>query len=330
MLSRIVIESMRAKSYDYYNTVEGKMKLMKMKRTVRYLKKSSGLYLLLLPSVIALILFNFIPMYGVLMAFQDYHPVKGIWGSDWVGLDNFIQYFQSYQFGRTLWNTLTISMLGIFLSFPLPILLALMCNQMRTKIYKKFFQVATYLPHFISTVVMGGMIILFLSPSQGVIARLLGYLGVAFPNVMGNPQAFPWIYVLTELWQHLGWDSILYIAALSSVDPSYYEAAALDGASKFQMIRYIDIPSILPTVCIQLILRSGAILSVGFEKILLLQNNMNLAGSEVISTYVYKIGIVGGQYGLSSAVGLFNTVVGMIMLIIVNKIVAKMQGTSLF
>lgn len=303
---------------------------MKKKKTMLYLKKSSGLYLLLLPSVIALILFNFVPMYGVLMAFQDYHPVKGIWGSTWVGLDNFIQYFQSYQFGRTLWNTFAISMLGILLSFPLPIFLALMCNQMRAKMYKKFFQVATYLPHFISTVVMCGMIILFLSPSQGVIARLLRYIGVTLPNVMGSAQAFPWIYVLTELWQHLGWDSILYIAALSAIDPSFYEAAALDGASKFQMIRYIDIPSILPTVCIQLILRSGAILSVGFEKILLLQNNMNLGGSEVISTYVYKLGIVGGQYGLSSAIGLFNTLAGMIMLLIVNKIVAKMQGTSLF
>ena len=306
------------------------MNLMKKKKTMLYLKKSSGLYLLLLPSVIALILFNFIPMYGVLIAFQDYNPTKGIWGSTWVGLANFIQYFQSYQFGRTLWNTFAISMLGILLSFPLPILLALMCNQMRAKASKKFFQTATYLPHFISTVVMAGMIILFLSPSQGVIARLFGYIGVAFPNVMGNAKAFPWIYVLTELWQHLGWDSILYIAALSSIDPSFYEAAALDGASKFQMIRYIDIPSIMPTVCIQLILRSGAILSVGFEKILLLQNNMNLAGSEVISTYVYKLGIVGGQYGLSSAIGLFNTLVGMIMLLIVNKIVAKMQGTSLF
>ncbi len=303
---------------------------MKKKKTWLYLKKSSGLYLLLLPSVISLILFNFIPMYGVLMAFQDHNPVKGIWGSEWVGFDNFIQYFQSFQFGRTLWNTFYISILGILLSFPLPILLALMCNQMRAKAYKKFFQVSTYLPHFISTVVMCGMIILFLSPSQGIIARLLKYIGVTFPNVMGSATAFPWIYVLTELWQHLGWDSILYIAALSAIDPSFYEAAALDGASKFQMIRHIDVPSILPTVCIQLILRSGAILSVGFEKILLLQNNMNLPGSEVISTYVYKLGIVGGQYGLSSAIGLFNTMVGMITLLIVNKIVAKMQGTSLF
>lgn len=300
-----------------------------MKKSVKF-KRSFGLYFLLLPSVIALILFNFIPMYGVLMAFENYNPVKGIWGSTWVGLDNFIQYFKSYQFGKTLWNTFYISMLGILLSFPLPILLALMCNQMRAKMYKKFFQVSTYLPHFISTVVMCGMILLFTSPERGIIAKLLSYIGVTFPNVMGSAKAFPWVYVITELWQHLGWDSILYIAALSAIDPTFYEAAKLDGATKFQMIRYIDIPSILPTVCIQLILRSGSILSVGYEKILLLQNNLNMAGSEVISTYVYKMGIVSGQYGLSAAIGLFNTLVGMIMLLIVNKIVAKLQGTSMF
>lgn len=265
-----------------------------MKNSIKF-KRSLGLYFLLLPSIIALILFNFIPMYGVLMAFENYNPVKGIWGSTWVGLDNFIQYFKSYQFGKTLWNTFYISMLGILLSFPLPILLALMCNQMRAKMYKKFFQVSTYLPHFISTVVMCGMILLFTSPERGIIAKLLSYIGVTFPNVMGSAKAFPWVYVITELWQHLGWDSILYIAALSSIDPTFYEAAKLDGATKLQMIRYIDIPSILPTVCIQLILRSGSILSVGYEKILLLQNNLNMSGSEVISTYVYKMGIVGGQ-----------------------------------
>lgn len=294
------------------------------------LKKSSGLYLLLLPSVIALIMFNYIPMYGILMAFQDYNPTLGIWGSKWVGFDNFINYFQSWQFESTIRNTFVISVLNILITFPLPILLALMCNQMRARKYKKFFQVSTYLPHFISTVVMCGMIILFTSPSRGIIAQLLKMIGVAFPNVMGSATAFPWIYALTELWQHLGWDSILYIAALSAIDPTYYEAAALDGASKFQMIRYIDIPFILPVVCIQLILRSGGILSVGFEKTLLLQNSMNLAGSEVISTYVYKLGILGGQYGQSAAIGLFNTLVGMTMLLIVNKIVAKIQGTSLF
>lgn len=294
------------------------------------IKKSSGLYLLLLPSVIALIMFNYIPMYGILMAFQDYNPTLGIWGSKWVGLDNFIHYFQSWQFKSTITNTFVISILNILITFPLPILLALMCNQMRAKLYKKFFQVSTYLPHFISTVVMCGMIILFTSPSRGIIAQLLKLIGVSFPNVMGSATAFPWIYALTELWQHLGWDSILYIAALSSIDPTFYEAASLDGASKFQKIRYIDIPSILPVICIQLILRSGGILSVGFEKTLLLQNSMNLAGSEVISTYVYKLGILGGQYGLSAAIGLFNTLVGMTMLLIVNKIVAKIQGTSLF
>lgn len=303
---------------------------MKKGRTLLNLKRSSGLYLLLLPSVVSLILFNFVPMYGVLAAFEDYDPVKGVLGSQWVWFDNFKQYFDSYQFGRTLRNTLTISLMGTFISFPLPILLALMCNQMRSKKFKKVFQTTTNMPHFISTVVMCGMIILFTSPETGILAKLLGYIGVAFPNVMASAAAFPWLYVLTELWQHLGWDSILYTASLSTVDPALYEAASMDGASKWQMIRHIDIPSILPTVCIQLILRSGAILSVGYEKIFLLQNNLNLETSEVISTYVYKLGIVSGQYGLSSAIGLFNTMVGMILLLIVNKIVAKLQGTSMF
>lgn len=319
------------KGIERMKKVQNQM-LQPTKKTKMFVKlsKSTGLYLLLLPSVISLILFNYIPMYGVLMAFQDYNPTLGIWGSKWVGFDNFIHYFQSWQFGKTIYNTFIISILNIVITFPLPILLALMCNQMRAKMYKKFFQVSTYLPHFISTVVMCGMIILFTSPSRGIIAQLLKVVGITFPNVMGDATAFPWIYALTELWQHLGWDSILYIAALSSIDPTYYEAAKLDGATKFQIIRYVDIPSILPVVCIQLILRSGGILSVGFEKTLLLQNNMNLAGSEVISTYVYKLGILGGQYGLSAAIGLFNTLVCMTMLLAVNKIVEKLQGTSLF
>ena len=293
------------------------------------LNKSKELYLLLLPAVILLILFSYIPMYGVLMAFQDYKPTLGIWGSKWIGFKNFTDYFQSWQFTKTLKNTLVINLLSIAIQFPLPIAMALLCNQMRGKAFKKFFQVSTYLPHFISTVVMCGMIILFTSPSRGIIAHLLSFIGVKFPNVMGSAAAFPWLYVLTGVWQNTGWDSILYVAALSAIDPTYYEVATLDGASKWQKICYIDIPLLAPTICIQIILRCGSILSVGYEKVLLLQNNMNLPSSEVISTYVYKLGIQSNQFGQSAAIGLFNTMVGLALLFVVNKICGKLQGTSL-
>lgn len=292
------------------------------------LNKSKEIYLLVFPAVLLLILFCYIPMYGVLMAFQDYDPTLGIWGSEWIGLQNFKEYFGSWQFASTMKNTLTISVISIVLQFPTPIILALLCNQMRSARFKKFFQVATYLPHFISTVVMCGMIILFTSPSRGIIAHLLDYIGVVFPNVMGEAAAFPWLYVITEMWQHTGWDSILYVAALSSIDPTYYEAAELDGASKFQKILYIDLPSLAPTICIQFILRCGQILGVGYEKVLLLQNTMNLPTSEVISTYVYKLGIQSNQFGQSAAIGLFNSVIGLVILLAVNKICDRLQGAS--
>lgn len=293
------------------------------------MNKSRPLYVLLLPAVVLLFLFTYIPMYGIVMAFQDFKPTAGIFGSKWVGFANFITYFESWSFGSTIRNTIVISLYSIAVCFPAPILLALVCNQMQAKRFRKFFQVSSYLPHFISTVVICGMILLFTSPSSGIFARLLSYIGVTFPNVMGKPTAFSTIYVLSELWQHLGWDSILYIAALSAVDPTLYEAATMDGASKFQKMRHIDIPMLAPTVGIMFILRMGGILGVGFEKVLLLQNSLNLPASEVISTHVYKLGMLGGQYSLSAAIGLFNTVINLAMLLIVNFIARKLTDTSL-
>lgn len=268
-------------------------------------------------------------MYGVTIAFKDFTPARGIMGSSWAGLKYFRQYFNSYQFWITIKNTLVISIYSIIVTFPLPIALALMCNQMTRKGFKKFFQVSTYLPHFISTVVMCGMIILFLSPSQGIIAKLLGYLGITLPNLMGQPSAFSSIYVWTEAWQHVGWDSILYIAALSAVDPSLYEAATMDGASKWQKLVNIDIPMLLPTATIMFILRTGSIMSVGFEKVYLLQNTLNSSASEIISTYVYKMGLVSSQYSLSAAIGLFNNIINLVLLLSVNYISKKMSDTSL-
>ncbi len=292
-------------------------------------KESRALYLLMLPSVIIFLLFTYYPMYGVIIAFKDFTPADGILGSPWVGFKHFIQYFNSYQFGLTIRNTIVISLYTILVTFPLPIALALMCNQIRSKWFKKFFQVSTYLPHFISTVVMCGMLILFLSPSTGIIAKLVGILGFELPNLMGSASAFPSIYVWSEAWQHVGWDSILYIATLSAVDPTLYEAATMDGASKWKKMIHIDVPALLPTATIMFILRMGSVMSVGFEKIYLLQNTLNSSTSEIISTYVYKMGLISNQYSLSSAIGLFNNVINLALLLLVNQISKKLSDTSL-
>ena len=293
------------------------------------IKESRTLYFMMLPSVILLLLFTYYPMYGVVIAFKNFTPAEGVWGSEWVGLKNFRQYFNSFQFGLTIRNTIVISLYTIAVTFPLPIVLALMCNQIGSKRFKKFFQVSTYLPHFISTVVMCGMIILFLSPSKGIIAKLVGLLGFKLPNLMGSAGAFSSIYVWTEAWQHVGWDSILYIAALSTIDPSLYEAATMDGAGKWKKVLHIDIPSLVPTIMIMFILRMGSLMGVGFEKVYLLQNPMNSMTSEVISTYVYKMGLLSNQYSLSSAIGLFNTLINLAMLLLVNWISRKISDTSL-
>ena len=293
------------------------------------LKESSQLYLLMLPSIIIFLIFTYYPMYGVIIAFKDFKPALGIMGSKWVGMKNFITFFKSYQFSVTIKNTIIISLYTIVVTFPLPIIMALMVNQIRSTKFKKFLQVATYLPHFISVVVMSGMIILFLSPSTGIISKLVGLLGFKLPNLMGSASAFPHIYVWTEAWQHVGWDSILYIATLSSVDPSLYEAATMDGANKWHKIVNIDLPSLIPTATVMFILRMGSVMSVGFEKVYLLQNTLNSSSSEIISTYVYKMGLVSNQYSLSSAIGLFNNIINLVLLIAVNMIAKKVSDTSL-
>jgi putative aldouronate transport system permease protein len=296
---------------------------------IERIKESLPLYLLLLPSVVIFLLFTYYPMYGVVIAFKDFKPAYGISGSEWVGLKHFFTFFRSYQFKPTIRNTVVISLYTILVTFPLPIVVALMCNQMRALRFKKFFQVATYLPHFISTVVMCGMIILFLSPSVGIIARLLSLVGYKLPNLMGTATAFPHIYVWTEVWQHLGWDSILYIATLSAVDPTLYEAATVDGASKWHKMLHIDVPSLAATAVIMFILRMGSVMSVGFEKVYLLQNTLNSSHSEVISTYLYKMGLIRNQYSLSAAIGLFNNVINLVLLITVNGVARKLGDTSL-
>lgn len=292
-------------------------------------RKSLPLYGMLAPAAIILFLFTYIPMGGIIIAFKDYAPALGIWNSPWVGLKHFAQFFKSYQFVNTIRNTLSISIYSIVVGFPLPIILALLCHQLKDNFFKKFFQVVTYLPHFISIMVMCGMILIFLSPKNGLFANILRLFDVQMPNILGIPQAFSSIYVWSDVWQNMGWDSIIYLAALSGIDPTYYEAAVIDGATKGQKIRYIDIPLLLPTAMILLILRSGSTLSVGFEKVFLLQNQRNLNVSEVISTYVYKMGLVNSQYSLSTAISLFNTVINLVVLLGVNKLSKKLTETSL-
>lgn len=294
------------------------------------IKRHYQLYLLLLPSAILLFCFAYLPMFGIVIAFQKYSPALGVTGSKFVGFDNFLQFFRSYQFGVTIKNTLLLSIYSILVGFPLPILLALMCNQMKTKLFKKVFQVVTYLPHFISTMVMCGLILIFLSPSSGLFANLFKLLGATFPNLMASASSFKHVYVWSDIWQHLGWDSIIYLAALAGIDPTYYEAATVDGATTLQKIRYIDIPMILPTAVVLLVLRAGSILGIGFEKVFLLQNVQNIMSSEIISTYVYKMGMQSMQYSLSTAIGLFNTVVNVVVLLAVNFIAKKFTDSSLF
>jgi putative aldouronate transport system permease protein len=313
------------------------MKDKKMQRSWydvgRKIKKNWGLYLLLLPALVLLICFSYKPMYGILIAFKDYHNSTGIMGSNWANpwYKYFLKFFHSYQFWPTICNTLVISLYDMVASFPLPIILALVISQMRAKRYKKFFQTISYLPHFISTVVMVGLILIWLSPSTGLISAMYRAFGNnQMPNLMGSAQAFSHIYVWSDVWQHTGWNSIIYVAALSAVDPSLYEAATVDGANRWQKMCYIDFPMLLPTAVILLIMNAGSIMNLGFEKIYLMQNNLNLTASEIISTYVYKIGIISSQYSYSAAISLFNTIINLILLVAVNQVSKKLSDTSLW
>ena len=252
-------------------------------------------------------------------------------GSSWAGLKYFKQYFNSYQFGLTIKNTIIISLYTIAVTFPLPVIMGLLVNQMKAQKFKKNYFPGINLTCRTSSLplLLAGMLILFLSPSTGIIAKLVGLLGFKLPNLMGSAKAFPHIYVWSEAWQHVGWDSILYIATLSSVDPTLYEAATMDGANKWHKMIHIDVPALLPTATIMFIMRMGSVMSIGFEKVYLLQNTLNSTSSEIISTYVYKMGLVSSQYSLSAAIGLFNNIINLILLLAVNFISSKMSDTSL-
>lgn len=301
-------------------------------RSVRRITRNWGLYLLLLPSLVLLVMFAYKPMYGIIIAFKDYKNSLGIMGSTWSDplLKNFMRFFNSFQCKTTIRNTLWLSLYSMLAGFPIPIMLALMINQITAKRFRKGFQTILYLPHFISTVVMVGLLLIWLSPSTGLIGTIYRMFGKEAPNLMGMASAFPSLYVWSDIWQHAGWDSIIFLAALSSIDPTLYEAATVDGASRWQKLCYIDLPLILPTACIMLILRAGNLMNVGFEKVFLMQNDLNMQTSEVIATYVYKMGLKNNQYAVSTAVNLFNNVINFVLLVLVNGVTRKLGDTSLW
>ncbi len=287
------------------------------------------LYLLILPAVVFTILFHYMPMYGIVIAFKDFRANRGILGSAWVGLKHFRRFFAYPDFWKIILNTARISLYS-FATFPLPVILALMVNELGSCRYKKFAQMLTYAPHFISTVVVCQMITIFFDRGNGLvnnIAVLLGRERVAYLEIA---KCFPSIYVWSDVWQNLGWDAIIYIAALSGVSPDLIEAAQIDGAKRRHIVWHVNLPTILPTIVIMLILRCGGLFNVGFEKTYLLQNALNLDYSQVISTYTYEIGLLNAQYSYSAAIGLFNTVINVAFLLAVNAAAKKMSNVSLW
>ncbi|MCI8695710.1 sugar ABC transporter permease [uncultured Acetatifactor sp.] len=288
------------------------------------------LYVLMLPALVYIVLFAYKPMYGILIAFKDFSMKKGILASPWVGFKNFERLFSSYWFPIILKNTLTISLLSLVIGFPIPIILALLLNEVRSNKFRSMVQTFSYAPHFISMVVMCGMVAMFLSPTTGVVNKLLNALGMESVFFMQEAGLFKWVYVLSGVWQGTGWSSVIYFAALSGVDKSLLEAADMDGATRLQKIWHVNLPVILPTILVMLILQCGSLLSVGYEKAYLLQTSSNLTGSEIISTYVYKVGLVQSDFSFSTAAGLFNTVVNCIILISANQLSKKVAKTGLF
>lgn len=295
----------------------------------RRLRNDWQLYLLVLPAVVYVFLFNYMPMYGVQIAFKDFSTRLGIWGSPWVGFKHFARFINYPNFGKIIRNTLSITLYTLA-TFPLPIVVALMINELDNARFKKTVQMVSYAPHFISTVVVCSMVTLFLDRSNGIINHLLELFGVQRNDWLSVPSLFADIYVWSGVWQSTGWGTIIYLAALSGVSDELHEAAHIDGASRLQIVVHINLPSIAPTVITMLIMRFGQVMSLGFEKIYLLQNSLNLDASQVISTYVYEMGVRSGQFSYSSAIGLFNTVINILLLLVVNHISRRVADVSLW
>lgn len=294
------------------------------------MKKNYILYFMILPAAAYYVIFAYVPMYGVQLAFKDYNIRLGIWGSEFVGLEHFARFFSNYNFRTLIVNTIGISVYNLIVGFPIPIAFALMLNYLKQKHLKKTVQMVSYAPYFISTVVMSGMLIIFLNPDTGIFNAIRSFFGIPSLDFLAKPELFKSIYVWSGVWQGMGFSSIIYISALSGVDYQLHEAAIVDGASKLKRIWHVDLPSIKPTIMMLFILNMGQIMNVGFEKVFLLQNSLNFTASDVISTYVYRVGLVNNDYGYSTAVGLFNSAINLVLIIAANKFSKKLTEESLW
>lgn len=292
-------------------------------------KRNKTLYLMIVPVLLYYIIFHYKPMYGAIIAFMDYNPRLGIKGSDWVGLANFIRFFKSPYFFRTLKNTFLLSIYGIIYGFPAPIILALLLNEIRMPKFKKTVQTITYLPHFISLVVVTGMIKDF-TQSSGIINDIIVYFGGSRTSLIQNPHLYRTIYIASDIWQGVGWGSIIYLSALAGVDQQLYEAASIDGAGRFKQLLHVTLPSIAPTITIMLIMRLGQILGSSYEKTILLYNEATYETADVIASYIYRVGILERNWSYSTAIGLFNSIINLILLVLANRLSKKLNGTGLW
>jgi putative aldouronate transport system permease protein len=297
---------------------------------LRRMRRHWQLYIVIALPLLYFILFKYVPILGVQIAFKDLNVKDGIWGSPWVGFKHFEEFFNQPNFWLLIKNTLLLSLYSLALGFPAPILLALMLNELKNGFFKRTVQMVTYAPYFISTVVMVSMILLFLAPRIGIADHIRTALGFESVNYIGIASLFKTIYVLSDVWQYMGYSAIIYIAALAGVNPHLYEAAKLDGATRLKKIIHIDLPSIMPIMVLLLVLNMGQLLNIGFEKVYLLQNPLNLSASEIISTYVYKVGLVQANYSFSAAVGLFNSFINLVLIVLANIGARRLTGSGLF
>lgn len=303
---------------------------MKIRKVWKNIRKCAGLYAMLAIPIIWYIIFKYVPMYGLQIAFRKFNPTLGITKSPWAGLTYFKQFFGSYYFTDILRNTVTLSLFTMLIGFPMPIILALLINEIKNVKFKKLIQNITYMPNFLSVVVIVSMLALFSNRDYGLFNKIRGLFGAAPVDLMSKPAYFQPLYVFSNVWQFMGFNAIIYIAALAGVDQELYEAASIDGASRMQKILHISLPCIMGTILIMFIMRIGSLMSVGFEKVYLMQNNVNLSASEVISTFIYKNGIQKGQFSYSTAVGLFNSVINFALLVSANFVSKKTTDTGLW
>lgn len=288
-----------------------------------YLKRAFPFYLMIFPGLLVFLVFRYVPMFGVFIAFKDYSPFRGVWKSEWIGLENFVRLFTEHDFLLLLKNTLYLNLLDTFIAFPFTIMVALILNEVRNNHFKNSIQTILYAPHFLSWVVIVGITMLFLRTQDGGVNVLLNALGFDSINFLANSGSFRFIWLFHNIWQGAGWGAIIYLAAIASIDPALYEAAKVDGASRLRQIWHITLPSLKTVIVIMFILRLGSFIDVGFEHIFLLQNPLNLQVSDVFETFVYRIGLVQGDFSYSTAVGLFKSVVGLVMIVTANKIAKR-------